>query len=89
MLASSEALVLVTFRGGFVADWAVVRRLIELEARGARFELLADGRIRVAPPDLLDGDSRDFLRAHRDEARKILEYQADDTHLFSDARLNP
>jgi len=85
MPASSEAPALVTFRGGFVADWEVVRRLLELEARGARLELLIDGRIRVSPPEALDIESRDFLRAHRDEARRVLEYQADDSHLFSDA----
>ncbi len=82
----SDTHALVTFRGGFVADWAVVHRLLELEARGARFLLLAGGRFRVEPPALLDEESREFLRAHRDEARRVLEYQASDEHLFSDLR---
>lgn len=46
MPATSEV-VLVAFRGGFVANAAVVSRLLELEARGARFELKSDGGFRV------------------------------------------
>ena len=88
MPASCDAPVLVTFRGGFVADWGVVSRLLDLEARGAKFELLPDGRIRVSPPELLDAETRVYLRARRDEARRVLEYQADDSHLFSDMRLS-
>jgi hypothetical protein len=68
MSTSSERQVVV-FRGGFAADWLVVRRLLDLEARGARFELLPDGRIRVSPSGVLDAASRDFLRRHQDEAR--------------------
>jgi hypothetical protein len=75
---------LVTFRGGFVADWTVVRRLLELESRGATFRLEDGGRFRIIPPSLLTDDDIAFLRAHRDEARRVLEYQADDSHLFRD-----
>jgi hypothetical protein len=76
MAISSEAPTLVTFRGGFVADWAVVAKLLQLEAKGATFEVLADGRIKVSPSGLLDDATRDFLRARRDEARAVIQYQA-------------
>jgi len=72
---------LVHFRGGFVADWAVVRRLLELEARGCRFQLEPHDRFRVIPPDLLNSEDLAFLRLNRDEARRILAYQADDSHV--------
>jgi hypothetical protein len=75
---------LVTFRGGFVADWAIVRRLLDLEARGARFELVDGGRFRVLPLSVLTADDSAFLRANRNEARRVLEHQANDSHLFSD-----
>jgi hypothetical protein len=80
-MASSE---LVTFRGGFVADVAVVVRLLSLEGRGARFELHPNGRFRVVPASAMGPEDVAFLREHRDEARRVLEYQADDSHLFSD-----
>jgi hypothetical protein len=68
----------VTFSGGFTADLAVVSRLLDLEARGASFAVLPDGRIRVSPPGLMTADERDFLRANREEARRVLSYRADD-----------
>lgn len=74
---------LVTFRGGFVADWAVVARLLGLESRGCSFRLEDGGRFRALPPDRLTPDDVTFLRAHRDEARQVLEYQADDAHVFT------
>jgi hypothetical protein len=83
MATCSEAPVFVTFRGGFVADWAIVQRLLELENRGARFELVEGGRFRVLPASLLTADDVAFLRERRHDARRILEYQADDSHLFS------
>jgi hypothetical protein len=85
-MASSEAR-LVTFRGGLVASWPVVARLLDLEARGARFVLLAGGRFRVEPAAVLTVDDTAFLRQHRDEARRVLDYQADDSHLYTDRRL--
>lgn len=83
MPACSEASTLVTFRGGFVADWTVVRRLLDLEARGCSFQLETHGGFRVVPPDRLTSDDVAFLRARRDEARQVLAaYQANDAHLF-------
>jgi hypothetical protein len=86
MPATSEA-TFVVFRGGFVADWRIVSRLLALEARGARFELKPAGRFRVVPASTLTAEDTAFLRAHRDEARAVLEYQADDSHLFNDAKV--
>jgi hypothetical protein len=82
MPACSESSGLVMFRGGFVADWAVVQRLLDIEARGCSFHLETGGRFRVIPPDRLTADDVAFLRARRDEARRVLAYQADDSHLF-------
>ena len=73
---------LVTFRGGFMADFCIVRRLLDLEARGATFRLDPDDRFTVIPSSVLTAEDRVFLRAHRDEARRVLAYQADDSHLF-------
>jgi hypothetical protein len=78
---------LVTFRGGFVAAEAVVIRLLDLEFRGARFVLLADGGFRVVPAHVLTAEDRAFLQAHRDEARAVVRYQASDEHLFDDKSL--
>ena len=73
MTAFSDA-ALITFKGGFVAKWLVVRRLLAIETRGATFVLLADGRFRVEPPSVLTPDDRVFLRDHRDEARQCVAY---------------
>jgi hypothetical protein len=86
MSCSSTTSTIVLFRGGFSADWAVVSRLLEVEARGGRFELLTDGRISVRPAGLLTADDAAFLRQHRDEARRVIQHQTDDSHLFTDAR---
>lgn len=83
MRACSEPPALVTFRGGFVAEWAIVRRLLDIEARGCSFQLEDGGRFRVLLPDRLTPDDVVFLRARRDQARQVLEYQADDSHLFT------
>ena len=80
---NSTVPVLVTFRGGFVADWSIVVRLLEIESRGCRFELLNGGRFRVVPREKLTADDVAFLCANRDEARRVLDYQADDSHLFT------
>jgi hypothetical protein len=82
--ASSDPSRLVSFRGGFVAPLVVVERLIAIEARGARFVPLIDGRFKVEPPSALTPEDTAFLKAHRDEARRVLAYQADDSHLFAD-----
>ncbi len=72
-MACSE-LALVTFRGGFVAEWVLVQRLLDLEGRGCRFTLEAGGRFRVIPPDRLTAEDVAFLRARRDEARTCIDY---------------
>ena len=82
-MASSEQR-LVTFRGGFTASLEVVQRLIAIEARGAKFVSQADGRFKVEPLTALTPEDATFLKAHRDEARRVLAYQADDAHLFTD-----
>ena len=64
---------LVTFREGFVADMAVVSRLIDIAGRGVTFRLEEGGHFRVVPPDLLTHEDVQFLRAHRVEARRVLE----------------
>jgi hypothetical protein len=76
---------LVTLAGGVVVSKSVLDVLWELEDRGARFELKPDGGFRVIPPSVLTADDTAFLRAHRSEARQILDYQAADRHLLSTA----
>jgi hypothetical protein len=78
MMANSDEL--VTLKHGYVVDAAVVRLLLSLEGRGARFELKPDGGFRVIPPSVLTQAERVFLRAHRDQARRVLEYQVEDSH---------
>ena len=78
---------LVTFKGGFTASLEVVERLLTVEARGARFVSQADGRFRVAPPSALTPEDATFFKEHQDEARRVLAYQADDAHLFTDQSL--
>jgi hypothetical protein len=74
MQTCSEAPVLVTFRGGFAADWTVVERLLDLEARGVTFTLADAGRFRVTPVEWLTNTDRAFLRARRDEVRAVVAY---------------
>jgi hypothetical protein len=64
----------VTFRGGFVADWQLVRRLLDIEARGCAFHLEDEGRFRVVPPSVLTPDDVTFLRLHRDAVRQVVVY---------------
>ncbi len=81
-MASSEQR-LVTFKGGFIASLELVERLLAIEARGARF-VPVGGRFKVDPLSTLTPEDTTFLKAHRDEARRVLAYQADDSHLFVD-----
>jgi len=83
MALSSHSRV-VTLRGSFVASLEVVERLLAIEARGARFVPVAGGRFQVEPPSVLTRGDATFLKAHREEARRALRYQADDSHLFTD-----
>lgn len=71
-MAHSESL--VTFRGGFVADYVVVERLLDLAQRGATFSLVDEARFRVTPPDVLTDADRMFLQLRRDEARAVVGY---------------
>jgi len=65
---------IVTFRGGFISDWALVSRLLDIEERGALFRLEPQGRFRVVPPSVLTPDDVQILRCRRDEVRTIIEY---------------
>jgi hypothetical protein len=65
---------LVTFRDGFVADWRVVSRLLDLESRGAQLRLEDGGRFRIVPPSVLTAEDVSFLRERRDEARLVIQY---------------
>ena len=65
---------LVTLNGGMTVRWAVVAKPLDLEARGATFELVEGGGFAVAPRSVLTDDDRAFLRVHRDDARRCLEY---------------
>lgn len=73
----SEHSLVVTLRGGFVVAVAVVHRLIDLEMRGATFIREANGQFRVVPATVLTPDDIAFLHAHRDECRRVLDYDAD------------
>jgi hypothetical protein len=70
-MASSN---LVTFQGGFVADMAVVARLIDIESRGGRLQLEPAGHFRVVPPAVLTPEDIQVLHQRRKEARAIIEY---------------
>ena len=74
----------VTFRDGFVASVTVLKRLWAIEALGCSFALKDDGGFRVVPWDKLTPADDAFLRAHRDEARRLVAHQADNSHLFTD-----
>ena len=78
---SSDTALVVTLSGGVTVSCAVLAKLLDIEARGCSFELLADGRICIRPAGRLQPEEIAFLKQHRDEARRILEYQADDSHL--------
>jgi hypothetical protein len=77
----SDTPLVVTLSGGLTVSCAVLAQLLDIEARGCTFELLADGRICVRPVGRLTPEEIAFLKQHRDEARRILQYQADDSHL--------
>ena len=81
MATSSERATVVTLRGGITVSWAVVLKLIEIEGRGCTFELRPDGGICVRPSGRITPSEIEFLRGNRDEARRILAYQADDSNL--------
>src|SRR5215472_2831996 len=74
---TEESAVLVALRGGLAVDWRIVARVLELEDRGIVFVLLETRKFRVRPSDLLTDDDRVFLRTHRDEIQRLLEFDAD------------
>lgn len=61
-------------KGGVSFLTSVVLAVIHIEAAGGRFSLLDNDRFRVDPGDVLTDIDRDFLRAHRDEVRRVLDY---------------
>lgn len=71
----------VTFRDGTVASLAVLERLWAIEARGGKIAPTDDGGFQVTPQGIVTPTERVFLREHRDEARRLVRYQADDSHL--------
>ena len=71
----------VTLRGGVVASVAVLERLWAIEARGGTFVLTDNGGYDIEPEGILTHTERVFLLEHRDEARRLVRYQADDLHL--------
>ena len=71
---------IVTMRGGFVAVRNVLRRLWEIEARGASFVITESGFAITPPHGMITREDRAFLLAHLDEAKRILRYQADDAN---------
>ena len=76
----SDAPVLVTFRRGFTANWTVVMKLLDIEAKGVRFELTNGGRFRVVPVSALTVADRAFLTANRDEVHAIVTYYSHEEH---------
>lgn len=81
MATLSELATVITLRGGITVSWAVVLKLLEIEGRGCTFELCPDGGICVRPSGRMTPSEIEFLREHRDEARRIVAYEADDAHL--------
>ena len=67
-------------RDGFVAVRDVLQRLWEIEARGASFVITETG-FDITPEGILTQRDRAFLLEHLDEAKRILNYEADDAHL--------
>ena len=77
---TSDVREVVTMRDGFVAARNVLQRLWEIEARGASFVITETG-FDVTPQGILTHGDRAFLLAHLDEAKRIVNYEADDTNL--------
>jgi hypothetical protein len=71
----------ITLRDGTVVSLAVLKCLWAIEARGGRLNRTDDGGFQVMPQGIVTPNDRVFLREHRDEARRLVRYQADDSHL--------
>ncbi len=65
---------LVTLKGGLVMPVEIIRRLIDLEDRGAEFHLETGGHFLVVPPTLLTPEDTHFIREHRDLVRDAIIY---------------
>ena len=68
-------------RDGFVAERYVLQRLWSIEARGASFVITETG-FSITPEGIITPRDRAFLLAHLDEAKRIVNYEAADTHLY-------
>ena len=77
---------LITFRDGTVASLAVLERLWAIEARGGIFVLTDNGGYDIEPEGILTVNERVFLLENQDEARRLVRYQADDSHLTGQPR---
>tara|TARA_R100001086_G_scaffold238336_2_gene162994 strand:- start:355 stop:612 length:258 start_codon:yes stop_codon:yes gene_type:complete len=71
----------VTFRDGTVASLPVLQCLWGIEARGGRFVALEGDGFRIEPPSSITPAEQTFLKAHREEAGRLVRYVADDAHL--------
>ena len=71
----------VTFRDGTVASLPVLQCLWNIEARGGTFVLLDGDGFRIEPTSCITPAEQTFLKAHREEAGKLVRYVVDDTHL--------
>jgi hypothetical protein len=71
----------ITLRHGKVVSLSVMLRLWAIEARGGRFNVSAGGGLQVTPRGSVTPTDCAFLREHRDEARRLVEYQPDDSCL--------
>jgi hypothetical protein len=71
----------VIFRDGTTANPEVLKTLWDIEDRGGRFVCTGETGYRIEPEELLSYTQRMFLIQHRDEVRRLVRYQADDSHL--------
>ena len=79
----------ITLRDGTVVSLAVLECLWAIEARGGRLNRTDDGGFQVTPQGIVTPNDRVFLREHRDEARRLVRDQADDSHLTGQTRRAP
>jgi len=79
--SDSDAQPVILLRGNVELNRRVWTKLLDIEARDCAFELLAEERIRVRPAGRLTPEDVSFLRRHRNEVIRVIEYRADDLHL--------
>ena len=70
----SDLDVLIPLRGGATVRYAVLLWLLDAEARGLRFNMEPDGRVRLSPHDLILDADRAFCRQHTHELRAAVAY---------------